>query len=406
MNNAKAATGVLVGCVLLLGARPVRAQDWPQWRGANRDNKVTGFTAPKEWPKELTQKWKKTVGMGHASPVLVGDKVYVFSRQGGDEVISCLDTASGEPVWQDKYTAVAVTGPAAGFGRVKHTGPRSTPAVADGKVCTLGVGGVVSCLDAATGKVVWRKETKQKPMFFTSTSPLIADGKCLVYLNALTAFDLADGGVKWKWSGGTTPYGSPVLMTVDGTQQVVTPTGGGLAGVALADGKLLWEFKFGGRAYQSTYGTPVIDGPTVIYSAGKAGTVAFKVEKEGDKFTAREVWKKSAAAAPYYTPVLKDGLLYSVSTGRTFYCMDARTGEVLWKDTKSRGECGTVLDAGAVLLALTSDATLVAFRPSNKAYEEVARYKLPATDPWAYPIIAGNRVFVKDRDTLTLWAIE
>src|SRR5262249_1546418 len=147
MKNTMTTAGVIVGGLLLLGVCGLRADDWPQWRGPHRDNKVTGFTEPKEGPKALTQKWKTKVGLGDASPVLVGDKLYVFTRQGGDEVIMCLDAGSGKELWQDKYAAQAVTGPGSG-----HPGPRSTPAVADGKVCTLGVGGVLSCLDAATGK--------------------------------------------------------------------------------------------------------------------------------------------------------------------------------------------------------------------------------------------------------------
>jgi hypothetical protein len=86
MNIAYRTTGVVVGCVLLFGAGATRAQDWPQWRGPNRDSKVTGFTAPKTWPKALTQKWTVGVGDGVSSPVLVGDRVYVFGRQGNDEV--------------------------------------------------------------------------------------------------------------------------------------------------------------------------------------------------------------------------------------------------------------------------------------------------------------------------------
>lgn len=148
MNNAMRMLVLPAGCLLLLGN--AQAQDWPQWRGPGRDNKVTGFTAPKTWPKELKQKWKVPVGQGVSSPVLVGDKLYVFARQGGDEVIRCLDAATGNEIWKDKYGAVAVKRPADRF-----PGPRSTPAVGDGKVCTLGVGGVVSCLDAATGSVLW-----------------------------------------------------------------------------------------------------------------------------------------------------------------------------------------------------------------------------------------------------------
>jgi outer membrane protein assembly factor BamB len=410
MNNAKPTAGVLVGCVLLLSAHGLCAQDWPQWRGPNRDNQVTGFIAPKTWPKTLTQKWTATVGVGDSSPVLVGDKVYVFGRQDGEEVTTCLDAARGEVLWQDKYAAVTVTGPAAGFGKVKHTGPRSTPAVAEGKVCTLGVGGVVSCLDAATGKIVWRKDTKEYPKFFTSSSPLIADGKCVVYVRALTAFDLASGESKWQWAGGQTPYGSPVLMTVEGTKQVVTPTSGSIVGVGQADGKLLWQVKFGGTAYQSTYSTPIIDGQTVIYGAPVSkvagSTVAFKVEKKGDAFTTTPLWQKSQYPYMYNTPVLTDGLLFGLSSGRNFFCMDARTGDVLWTDSTRRGEAGAVLHAGPVLLALTGDSELVAFEPSRKGYAEVARYKVSATTGLPYPIVAGNRVFVKGENTLTLWTIE
>src|SRR5258707_3531995 len=136
--------GIPVGGVALLRVVGVFAADWPQWRGPNRDNKVAGFTTPATWPKELTQKWKTPVGLGDASPALVGDKLYVFTRRGDDEVTSCLDAASGKELWNDKYAAVAVAGPAGG-----HPGPRSSPAVAEGKVCTLGVGGVLSRLDAA-----------------------------------------------------------------------------------------------------------------------------------------------------------------------------------------------------------------------------------------------------------------
>jgi outer membrane protein assembly factor BamB len=409
MRNASRTTGVLVGCVVLFGTGYAGAQDWPQWRGPHRDNKVTGFTAPKTWPKELTKKWQVTVGSGDSSPVLVGDKVYVFSRQGGDEVTTCLNAATKDVVWQDKFASSPPTPPAAGI----HVGPRSTPAVGEGKVCTLGARGVLSCLDAAKGTVLWRKDTKAFPRFFTSSSPLIVDGKCVVYTGALTAYDLAKGEQKWAWPGGGVPYGSPVLMTVAGTKQIVTPTVGALAGIRLDDGKLLWEVKVGsgGKDYQSNFGTPIIDGQTVIYASlplrAKTGsTVALRIEKQGDGFVANVLWKKDQTAHQYNSPVLRDGLLFGISPSRTFYCMDAKSGDVLWTDTTKRGECGEILAAGPVLLALTSNDTLVAFRPSNKGYEELASYRVADSPTWAAPILAGNRIFVKDQDTLTLWTID
>ncbi len=410
MKIANSIWSVMLGSVLLTSATGVLAQDWPQWRGPNRDNKVAGFTAPAAWPKELTKKWQVTVGIGESSPLLVGDKVYVFARQGADEVTLCLNAADGKEIWKDTYTAKPVVGAAANIGG-GFKGTRSTPAIGDGKICTLGVAGVASCLDAATGKVVWRKDTKDYPQYYTSSSPMIVDGKCIVYVGALTAFDMASGETKWEWKGGGTPYGSPVLMTVDGVKQVVTPTLGALAGVGLADGKQLWQVKVGSGDYQSNFGTPVIDGQRVIYSSSPKGKVggafALKIAKKGDGFTATELWKKELAAHHYHTPIFKDGLLFGTTKGLNLFCMNAQTGVTLWTDDTKRGQCGSILDAGSVLLSLSTDKELIVFAPNNKAFQEIAKYKVADAETWAVPILAGNRIFVRDRGgALTLWTIE
>jgi outer membrane protein assembly factor BamB len=235
----------------------------------------------------------------------------------------------------------------------------------------------------------------------------------------LTAYDLASGAVKWQWKDGGTPYGSPVFMTVDGVKQVVTPFDGGIAGVRADDGKLLWKVASPVSGYANSYSTPVVEGTTLIYSfstlvpkkaGGKGGggsTIALKIEKKGDGFTATELWKKSFAPIGYVTPTLKDGLLYGVSSGLTFFCLDAKTGDQLWTDPTKRGTCGSILDAGPVMLSLTSDSKLVAFEPSGQAYKQVAQYTVSSEETWAVPIIAGNRVLVKDKGgTLTLWTIE
>ena len=112
---------LVLGCVTLLGAGYAVAADWPQWRGPDRDGKVSGFTAPKAWPDHLTKGWKTTVGTGDATPRLVGDKIYVFAKQDADEVTLCLDAATGKQIWQDKYAANATAnGPCS-----SHPGPRS-----------------------------------------------------------------------------------------------------------------------------------------------------------------------------------------------------------------------------------------------------------------------------------------
>jgi len=117
--------GCMMAFALVGTATLANAQDWPQWRGPNRDNKLTGFNVPKEWPKALAQKWKVTVGIGESFPAIVGDRFYVFGRQGGDEVTTCLDAMTGKEVWTDKNPAAAVGGHAK-----EYQGPRSTIAVA------------------------------------------------------------------------------------------------------------------------------------------------------------------------------------------------------------------------------------------------------------------------------------
>ncbi|HEY8504104.1 MAG TPA: PQQ-binding-like beta-propeller repeat protein, partial [Gemmataceae bacterium] len=219
---------VLAGGVLLFGANRASAQDWPQWRGPNRDAKAAGFKAPQTWPKELTQKWKTTVGEGVATPALVGDRLYVFTRQGGNEVVRALDAASGKEIWKYEYKAPQPQRPGAGF-QNEFIGPRSSPTVADGKVLTIGVVGRLTCLDAASGKELWHKdEFRSYPKFYAASSPIVVDGLCVAQLGggdgAIVAFDLATGEEKWKWADDGTDYGSPVLMTLNGTKAIVTPT--------------------------------------------------------------------------------------------------------------------------------------------------------------------------------------
>ncbi len=237
MTSAIRRVGIVVGCLALCGASQGLAQDWPQWRGPNRDAIATGFKAPATWPKTLTQKWKVNVGNGVATPALVGDKLYVFARRDDDEVASCLDAMTGNELWADKQAAKAPSGPAAQF-----PGPRSSPTVADGKVVTLGVQGTLSCFDATSGKVLWRKtdSAEKPPRFFTSCSPIVVEGLCIVQLGGeskggIVAYDLASGGEKWNWPGDGTAYASPDLLTVDGVKMVVALTAKSLVVVGLDD---------------------------------------------------------------------------------------------------------------------------------------------------------------------------
>jgi outer membrane protein assembly factor BamB len=368
---------------------------------------VTGFTAPQTWPKALAQKWKTTVGLADATPALVGDKLFVFARQGSDEVILCLDAGSGKELWQNKYAAEAASGPSG-----SHPGPRSSPTVADGKVVTLGVSGVVSCVDAADGKTLWRNEKyKDVPRFYTSMSPIVVDGMAVVQLGGsgdgtTVAFDLASGETKWKWTGAGPGYASPVLMTVEGVKQIVTLTDKSVVGLDAAGGKVLWQKPFAPSGRGNNAATPIVDGQTVIFTGDGRGTKAVKVEKEGDGFTAKQIWSNAKLGTGFNTPVLKDGLLFGMSDRGNFFCIDAKTGKAAWTDTVRRGRFGAILDAGAVLVALCDNSSLIVFKPSDQRYDELAAITVAATPTYAHPVLAGNRIFVKDKDAVTVWMFE
>jgi outer membrane protein assembly factor BamB len=410
MSRTNLSRIVTVLCIIAVTGSTVFADDWPQWRGPGRDGQAADFKAPQKWPEELTQKWKTTVGLGCATPALVGDRLYVFTRQGDDEVTLCLRAEDGKEVWRDKYAAQAVTGAAA-----RHPGPRSSPAVAEGKVVTFGVGGILSCLDAATGKLVWRKDPFPKvvPRFFTAVSPIIVDGMAIAQLGgagngAIIAYDLAGGQEKWRWAEEGPEYASPVLLTVKGTKQIVTLTEKSIVGVDAADGKLLWKLPFvpERRAYNSA--TPIVDGQTVIYTGGGRGTRAVRIEKEVDGFVPKDLWSNPDIATQFNTPVLRDGLLFGLSNRNNLFCINAQTGQTAWTDTTSRGSrgFGSIVSAGSCLLALSNDSQLIVLEPSGKACTEIKSYKVSETPTYAYPVISGNRIFVKDQDSVAMWVVQ
>lgn len=386
----------------------VAAEDWPQWRGANRDGTVGEFAAPADWSSDLKRGWSVEVGLGDSTPALVEGRVYVFTRQGGDEVTLCLDAATGSEIWREQYAAAEVTGAAR-----SHPGPRSSPAVAEGKVVTLGVGGVLSCLDAATGEVVWRKDPFPNlvPAYYTSMSPLIVDGLCIAHLGgadggAVIAYDLGSGDRRWEWEGDGPSYASPVLMTVNGTKQVVVETDKAIVGLAIAGGDPLWNIPFSPARMGTNSATPIIDGETVYFTGAGRGTTAVRIEAAGSGFAAKELWTNEDLATTFNTPVLRDGYLYGLSEGGNFYCMNAATGEEAWVDTARHQRFGSIVGAGDVMLGLHSRAELYIFSANPSRYEELAKFEVSDSDTYSHLVVSGSRLLIKDKESLTLWTVE
>jgi outer membrane protein assembly factor BamB len=302
---------------------------------------------------------------------------------------------------------MAATGPAG-----QHPGPRSSPVVAEGKVVTLGVRGALSCLDAADGKLVWRKNDIQGwPNFFTAMSPLVVNGLCVAQLGSKTngviiAYDLSSGAEKWRWTGDGAAYASPVLMSMGDARLIVTQTDKRIVALNAADGKLAWEAPFVPSGMGINVATPIIDGQTIIYTGLGRGTIAVQLEKQGETFTAKQLWANTELSPRFCTPVLKDGLLFGLSDKAGFYCINAKTGQTAWNEANTqRGAFGSILDAGSALIALTPKSHLIVFEPSDKAYTEVASIKVAESATYAHPVLAGDRLFIQDQNSLTLWTL-
>jgi outer membrane protein assembly factor BamB len=405
-------TYIPIGIILVGGlAAPVGGQsspaDWPQWRGPNRDGALASFTQPKLWPDALTRKWRVDVGLGYATPVLVANRVFMFSRQDENETLTALDVDTGKVIWQTSYPAPFTMNPAA----ARHgRGPKSTPTFAGGKLYTLGMSGIVTAFDAATGRQVWQKAASPiGPLYGTSMSPLVDSGLVVVHVGghnqgALTAFDANSGAVKWSWTGDGPAYGSPVAADFDGTRQVIVFTQENLVGVSEATGELLWKRSFSTRSTQNTI-TPILYDQTVIVSGLEKGVTAFKIAKRGGQWSTDNVWENPDVSLYMTNAVIANDTLFGMSHRNSgqFFALDARTGRTLWTSAPRQAINAAIVRAGDLLFILKDDAELIVAKASPNGFEPVKRYTVADSATWAQPTISGNRVFVKDVSGLTLW---
>ena len=391
-------------------AAATASADWPQWRGPARDGAIAAFNEPSTWPAALTKRWQVNVGSGYSTPVVVGDRVYAFSREGEEEVLRALEAATGRQIWRASYPAAFAMNPAT---RQHGPGPKSTPTYADGRLFTLGMTGVVLAFDARDGRVLWQAPAPAiQPQYHTAMSPLVDGTSVIVHVGgqdkgALTAFDVATGKVKWQWTGDGPAYGSPLVATLGGVRQVVTFTQQNFVGVSADDGTLLWR-----RPYTTpsttTSQTPVIHKDMVIESGRANGITAFRPTRTGTSWTTPNVWHTDEVSVHMSDLVAVDGVLYGLShlNRGQYFALDLESGKVLWKGEPRRAEHAALTRAGRTLFSLEDDGELVVMRASPTGFEPVTRYEVASSATWAQPAIGGNRIFVRDVSTLALWTLD
>jgi outer membrane protein assembly factor BamB len=381
------------------------AGDWPCWRGRHFDgiSRETGLL--KKWPEKGPRVlWRAKLSGGFSSVAVVGGRLYTLTaKDKKEEVVVCLDAASGKEVWQYRYPC--------DYDRLVtlrenyDSGPRATPAVDGPFVYSIGTGGTVLCLECATGKKVWQRDLTEMadrkcPPQGHCSSPLVVGDHVYVHPggsrgNSIAALDKRTGKTVWQALDDEPSYASPVPVTVQGTTQIVYFTGQAVVGIAPSDGKLLWRVPW--ETSPAIHGaTPIgADGQVFISSNYGTGAGLLRLKKGGG---AEVVWKSRTMQNQYATSVLYRGAVYGFS-GFRLCCVDFATGKLLW--SKSGLGKGSLLLADGHLIVLCERGELLLVEATPKGYVEKARGKPFDKGPWcSVPVLAGGRLYLRNERLL------
>ena len=399
--------------LLAVGSCALLAQngrsDWPQWRGPNRDGSVPNVESLRSWPHALTRHWQIDVGEGYSSPVIEGERVVIHTRRGDDEVVTTFDTTTGTLLWQATYPCPYDLHPAA----AQHgLGPRSTPTISDGKVCTFGISGILSCFDLATGQLLWRKNAPPVgPYYGTAMSPVVTGDFLVAHVGghdqgALTAFDITSGEERWRWAGDGPSYGSPVVAVLGGVSQVVTYTQSYLVGIDTASGNLLWQVPFKTLSAQNSV-TPIITGDIVISSGFESGLSALRVMRESNGWTTQTMWTNRQISFRMSSPIVAHNAIYGLShlNSGQYVSVDLVTGNTLWRSEGRQAANAAAVRTGKWLLLLNNAGELFVLDTFQRSFEPIRRYDVADGQTWAHPAIVGDSIFIKDDTTLARWTL-
>jgi outer membrane protein assembly factor BamB len=384
--------------------------DWPQYRGPNRDGSSGSFTVPPTWPEQLVQRWKIEVGTGYATPIVVGNRVFIFARRGETEALTAHEIETGKEIWRYAYPVSFTMNSAA----ARHNqGPKSTPVYVNGTLLSIGMTGVVSAVQASTGKLLWQKPAANPvPLYTTHSFSPMVDGANVIFhvgghdKGALTAFDIETGATKWSWAGDGPGYGSPIVAVIGGTRQVITITQEKIVGVDASSGALLWERPY--RANSTTNSnTPLLYGQTIIVSGNGGPTTAFTAAKTGATWTTTDVWQNPDTPLRLTNMVLIGDTLFGLTNRNAgqYFALDAKTGKTLWTSPGRQASNAAIEKFGDLWFSLEDDGELVVLRSNQTTFDVVKKYKVAEGETWAEAALSGNRILVKDLNAVTLWTL-
>jgi outer membrane protein assembly factor BamB len=291
-------------------------------------------------------------------------------------------------------------------------GPKATPAIANGRVFAFGITGVLSALDLATGKVLWRTPAATTlPLYGTASSPVVDGNRVIAFMGghdrgALTAFDAATGAVRWRWTGDGPGYSSPVVADFAGTRQIITQSQNRVVGVSAADGTLLWQAPLRTSFDQNTV-TPLVVNGLVVSSGLETPTIAYRVGRGASGWQAQEAWRNEQVSMYMSSPAASGPAIFGLSHRNRgqFVALDPATGKTLWSTRGREADNASFIRAGEWLLIGTTNSELIIVRPSAARFDEAIRYTVADSAMWAHPAVAGRTIAVKDVDRLIVWSV-
>ena len=397
---------------LLAVCNPCLADDWPQFRGPQRDGVSHETNLLKSWPEGGPKRlWLSTnLGAGYSGPAVVGEKIYIMGQRADAQWLLCLDAKDGKELWGTRLGEP--------YNNEFGDGPRGTPTVRDGLVFALGANGELLCAESATGKERWRTNLTALggtvPGWGYSESPLV-DGSRVVVTpggekGAVVAVDIKTGQSVWQSKGfiDEAQYTSLMLLEKSGVRQYISGNRERVAGLAADDGRLLWQQKFRSGVVVSQ--SPIVSGDQVyMVAAGGTGCKAVKLTAPdaAEVVYANKVMKNLPGGV-----VLFDGHIFGYSDSIGWVCQDWLTGDEVWSSKAL--EKGTVTIADGMMYCLTEDSGIVALaEASSKGWKEISRFVLaPQSERralkakvWTPPVIAHGSLYLRDQGNLWCFGI-
>ncbi|MCA1602204.1 MAG: PQQ-like beta-propeller repeat protein [Acidobacteria bacterium] len=374
---------------------------WPGFRGPKRDGIIRGVRIETDWSRQPpVAQWRRPIGPGWSSFAVRGNLLYTQEQRGDNEVVSCYNLTTGEPVWRHRNAARFWESNAG-------AGPRATPTLSGGRVYTFGATGIVNALDARNGSVVWSRnaasdtQTKVPSWGFASSPLVVGDVVIVAAAGVLAAYDVVTGDPRWVGPTGGSGYSSPHLSTIDGVAQVLLLNGEGVISVAPADGKLLWNHAWPGDSIVQPAVTT--DGDVLIGSGSGLGSEVgmrrVAVAHGPGGWTAEERWT-SIGLKPYFNDFVVHKDHAFGFDGSILACIDLKDGTRKWKGGRYGHGQIVLLPDQDLLMVVSEEGALALVKAAPDQFTELARFQAIEGKTWNHPVLVGDLLLVRNGEEM------